>query len=89
MNPLEIEKEEKRKIESRVKKIVAKQLDVSEPEIKTKSSFANDLGADSLDMVELVMAMEDEFGIDIPDEQAEKITTVELAIDFCYLQKTD
>ena len=69
-------------IEARVKKIVAEQLDVNEAEVKTASSFVDDLGADSLDNVELVMALEDEFGTEIPDEEAEKITTVQQAIDF-------
>ena len=69
-------------IEQRVKKIVAEQLGVNEVDIKNESSFVNDLGADSLDTVELVMALEDEFGTEIPDEQAEKITTVQQAIDF-------
>ncbi|HZH05891.1 MAG TPA: acyl carrier protein [Lautropia sp.] len=69
-------------IEQRVKKIVAEQLGVNEAEVKTASSFVDDLGADSLDTVELVMALEDEFGTEIPDEQAEKITTVQQAIDF-------
>ena len=69
-------------IEQRVKKIVAEQLGVNEAEIKNASSFLDDLGADSLDMVELVMALEDEFGIEIPDEDAEKITTVQNAIDY-------
>ena len=69
-------------IEQRVKKIVAEQLGKDESEIKNESSFVNDLGADSLETVELVMALEDEYGIEIPDEEAEKITTVQLAIDF-------
>ena len=70
------------RIEQRVKKIVAEQLGVNEAEIKTESSFVDDLGADSLDMVELVMALEDEFETEIPDEEAEKITTVQQAIDY-------
>lgn len=69
-------------IEQRVKKIVAEQLGVAEDEIKLESSFVDDLGADSLDTVELVMALEDEFEIEIPDEQAEKITTVKEAVDY-------
>ena len=69
-------------IEARVKKIVAEQLGGNEAEVKTASSFVDDLGADSLDNVELVMALEDEFGTEIPDEEAEKITTVQQAIDF-------
>ncbi len=69
-------------IEQRVKKIVAEQLGVNEAEIKNESSFLDDLGADSLDMVELVMALEDEFETEIPDEEAEKITTVQQAVDY-------
>ena len=69
-------------IEQRVKKIVAEQLGVAEADIKNESSFVDDLGADSLDTVELVMALEDEFEIEIPDEEAEKITDVQLAIDY-------
>ena len=69
-------------IEERVKKIVAEQLGVKEEDVKLTSSFVNDLGADSLDTVELVMALEEEFKCEIPDEQAEKITTVQQAIDY-------
>ena len=69
-------------IEPRVKKIVAEQLGVNEAEIKIESSFVDDLGADSLDTVELVMALEEEFECEIPDEEAEKITTVQQAIDY-------
>ena len=69
-------------IESRVKKIVAEQLGVAEADIKNESSFVDDLGADSLDTVELVMALEDEFEMEIPDEQAEKIGTVGDAISY-------
>ncbi len=68
--------------EQRVKKIVAEQLGVNESEVKNESSFVNDLGADSLDTVELVMALEEEFGVEIPDEEAEKITTVQLALNY-------
>ena len=69
-------------IEQRVKKIVAEQLGVNEADVKNESSFVNDLGADSLDTVELVMALEEEFDTEIPDEQAEKIQTVGQAIDY-------
>ena len=69
-------------IEDRVKKIVAEQLGVKEDTVAADSSFVDDLGADSLDTVELVMALEDEFECEIPDEEAEKITTVQQAIDY-------
>ncbi len=69
-------------IDERVKKIVAEQLGVDEAKVSNESSFINDLGADSLDTVELVMALEEEFETEIPDEQAEKITTVQEAIDY-------
>ncbi|MDX1319023.1 MAG: acyl carrier protein [Oceanospirillum sp.] len=69
-------------IEERVKKIVSEQLGVKEEEITNASSFVDDLGADSLDTVELVMALEEEFDTEIPDEEAEKITTVQSAIDY-------
>ncbi len=69
-------------IEGRVKKIVAEQLGVKEEEVLSAASFVEDLGADSLDTVELVMALEEEFETEIPDEEAEKITTVQLAIDY-------
>lgn len=69
-------------IVERVKKIVAEQLGVNEADIKNESSFVDDLGADSLDTVELVMALEEEFECEIPDEEAEKITTVQQAIDY-------
>jgi acyl carrier protein len=69
-------------IEARVKKIVADQLGVAEADVKNESSFVDDLGADSLDTVELVMALEEEFGTEIPDDEAEKITTVQLAINY-------
>jgi len=67
---------------ARVKKIVADQLEVDPTEVKPEANFANDLGADSLDTVELVMALEEEFDIEIPDEDAEKITTVQASVDF-------
>ncbi|HLX21733.1 MAG TPA: acyl carrier protein [Usitatibacter sp.] len=69
-------------IEARVKKIVAEQLGVAEADVKNDSSFTEDLGADSLDNVELVMALEEEFECEIPDEDAEKITNVQQAIDY-------
>ena len=69
-------------IEERVQKIVIEQLGVKEEEVTKEASFVDDLGADSLDTVELVMALEEEFECEIPDEEAEKITTVQQAIDF-------
>ena len=69
-------------IEERVKKIFCEQLGGKEEEVTTESSFVNDLGADSLDTVELVMALEEEFETEIPDEEAEKITTVQQAIAY-------
>lgn len=69
-------------IEQQVKKVVAEQLSINEADIKNESAFIADLGADSLDTVELVMALEDSFGIEIPDDQQEKIQTVQDAIDF-------
>jgi len=74
-------------IEERVKKIIVEQLGVDEAEVKNEASFVDDLGADSLDTVELVMALEEEFDIEIPDEDAEKITTVQAAIDFANSQQ--
>ena len=69
-------------VAERVKKIVVEQLGVKEEEVSSESSFVDDLGADSLDTVELVMALEEEFECEIPDESAEKITTVQQAIDY-------
>ncbi len=69
-------------IEQKIIKIVSDQLNVDESEISPDSSFVDDLGADSLDTVELVMAFEEEFGIEIPDEDAEKIQSVQNAIDY-------
>lgn len=69
-------------IEVRVKKIIIEQLGVKEEDVKNAASFVDDLGADSLDTVELVMALEEEFDTEIPDEEAEKITTVQAAIDY-------
>lgn len=72
----------KEEIFERVKKIVSDQLSVDPTEVKSEASFANDLGADSLDTVELVMALEEEFDIEIPDEAAEGISTVQAAVDY-------
>ena len=69
-------------IEERVQKIIVEQLGVKPEDVKPAASFVEDLGADSLDTVELVMALEEEFETEIPDEQAEKITTVQEAIDY-------
>jgi len=69
-------------VDERVQKIVGEQLGVKEEELSMESSFVDDLGADSLDTVELVMALEEEFECEIPDEEAEKITTVKEAIDY-------
>ncbi len=69
-------------VDEKVKKIICEQLDVAEDDVVPEASFVDDLGADSLDQVELIMAMEEEFDISIPDEDAEKIATVKDAIDY-------
>jgi len=69
-------------VEEKVKKIICEQLDVPEEDVTPEASFVDDLGADSLDQVELIMAMEEEFDLSIPDEDAEKIATVQDAIDY-------
>jgi acyl carrier protein len=69
-------------VEEKVKHIIVEQLGVDEDEVKAEASFVDDLGADSLDVVELVMALEEEFGLEISDEDAEKITTVKMAIEY-------
>ena len=69
-------------VEERVKKLICEQLGVKEEDVKAEASFVEDLGADSLDTVELVMALEEEFSCEIPDEEAEKITTVAEAIKY-------
>lgn len=69
-------------IEARVKKIVVEQLGVKDDEVTTDASFVDDLGADSLDTVELVMALEEEFETEIPDEDAEKIVTIKDAVNY-------
>ncbi|HET7824658.1 MAG TPA: acyl carrier protein [Anaeromyxobacter sp.] len=74
-------------IEQKVKNIIADQLGVGEEEIKATSSFIEDLGADSLDIVELVMAMEEEFEVEIPDEEAENIKTVQDAVNYITTHK--
>lgn len=74
--------ERDKRIDERVKEIVCDQLGVKEEDVKPTASFVEDLGADSLDTVELVMALEEEFETEIPDEEAEKITTVQSACDY-------
>ena len=69
-------------IEEKIKKIISEQLDVPEEEVVPDASFVDDLGADSLDQVELIMAMEEEFDVSIPDEDAEKIGTVQDAVNY-------
>jgi acyl carrier protein len=76
-------------VEDQVRGIIAEQLGVKADEIKNDASFVDDLGADSLDTVELVMALEEEFETEIPDEDAEKITTVQQAIDYIVSKKGD
>ena len=76
-------------VEQRIRKIVAEQLGVNESDVKNESSFGNDLGADYLDTVELVMALEEEFDCEIPDEEAEKINTVQEAIDYVNSHSTN
>jgi acyl carrier protein len=69
-------------LEEKVKKIIVDQLGVDAAEVTTEASFIEDLGADSLDTVELVMALEEEFGLEIPDDEAEKIVTVKDAVEY-------
>ena len=76
-------------VEARVKKIVVEQLGVKEEEVTNEASFVDDLGAYSLDTVELVMALEEEFETEIPDEDAEKITTIQQAIDYIKAHLTE
>ena len=76
-------------VEERVKKVVEDQLSVNQDQITPEASFIDDLGADSLDTVELVMALEEEFGVEIPDEEAEKITKVGEAIDYINAHVTE
>ncbi|RJQ31080.1 MAG: acyl carrier protein [Actinobacteria bacterium] len=70
-----------------VKEIIVDKLGVDEAEIETTSSYVDDLGADSLDLVELIMALEEKFGVEIPDEEAEKITTVQETLDYIEAHK--
>ena len=76
-------------VEEKVKHIIVEQLGVDEEEVTGEASFVDDLGADSLDTVELVMALEEEFETEIPDEEAEKITTVQHAIDYILARQSD
>ena len=76
-------------VEDQVRGIIAEQLGVKADEIRNDASFVDDLGADSLDTVELVMALEEEFETEIPDEDAEKITTVQQAIDYILAKKSE
>lgn len=76
-------------IEERVRKIIVEQLGVAEDSLRNDATFIEDLGADSLDNVELVMALEEEFETEIPDEEAEKITTVQQAIDYIKAHQTE
>ena len=76
-------------VEERVKKLICEQLGVKEEEVQEEASFVDDLGADSLDTVELVMALEEEFETEIPDEEAENITTVKEAIDYILAHPND
>ena len=76
-------------VEEKVKHIIVEQLGVDEDEVKAEASFVDDLGADSLDVVELVMALEEEFGLEISDEDAEKLSTVEQAIAYIKEHKKD
>jgi acyl carrier protein len=76
-------------VEDQVRGIIAEQLGVKADEIRNDASFVDDLGADSLDTVELVMALEEEFETEIPDEEAEKITTVQQAIDYILAKKNE
>ena len=73
-------------VEVKVKEIIAKQLGVDSDKVTLEASFVDDLGADSLDLVELIMSMEEEFDIDIPDEKAEKLVTVQDAMDYIHTQ---
>ncbi|MCH9636406.1 acyl carrier protein [Candidatus Rickettsiella isopodorum] len=76
-------------IEERVKKVVVDQLEIKEEEATMEASFVDDLGADSLDTVELVMALEEEFDTEIPDEEAEKIRTIQQAVDYIKQHKVE